>query len=430
MAIQQKNQNLSYDARSNFGAKGWWIIIFSAMNWYIYSSLTSAPNNVVVPERAVDLGVAQGTLLSLSTPAGILALFFGMFVIGRATKVWGVRITNGLSLILSAGSVILWAFSQSVIVYAVALFLLNCFIAGVEMSAQIMIMNWFPKKKGIAIGWATMGLNFGGATAVAIIAGFAAVFGSTKYGLLFFSGLLFLIAVLNFAAFRDYPEQWNAFPDNNPNEKRREAAKLHTGWTPGKVLRQKETWIMSTGCGIYGMTTIGFVSTLVPSMIMKGFSPPLAVSMMTIACFFGAVGSYLCGFLDQKFGSQKSSLLYGVWVIVGILFFFVPGRVGAFVNLFMFGISLGGSNNYPPSMTAQIFGRDGSNIAFPVVYLIKGVFIFFVYAILGLSLNRTGGYSAGWISILVLVVVGMILFYICDLNPKEDPINASEKRSA
>ena len=72
---------------------------------------------------------------------------------------------------------------------------------------------------------------------------------------------------------------------------------------------------------------------------------------------------------DRKFGAQKASIIYGIWVVIGICFYFVPGAVGTWVYIIMLGLSIGGSNNYPPSMTAQIFGRDGSVVALSLIHI-------------------------------------------------------------
>ena len=422
MALQSKNAQLSYDARSNFGVKGWWVIIFSALNWAFYGGIVNSSMNTVVPQLAEALGVNSGNLLSLSTPAGLIALVFCL-VVGRVVMKLGAKTVNGILLILGAAAVFAWGSATSVAGYTIALICVVCLLNGVQLvGGNTFITNWFPKKKGIAIGWATMGLNISSACFVSILVALSGAFGGIKYALWVMAGRLIVLAIVNFTAFKNYPEEWGAYPDNNPNEKSGEKRELHTGWTMGKVLKQKETWMMGIGNGFYGMVTIGFVSTFIPSMLAKGYTQPQALRMMTIASLLGLAGSYFCGFLDQKFGAQKSSILYGIWVVVGIAFYFVPGSVGTWVYIIMLGLSIGGSNNYPPSMTAQIFGRDGAVVAFPIVFFIKGLLCASPYLILGQSLARTNSYNAGWIIFAVLTAVGALLFFFTDLNPKKDPI--------
>ena len=423
MAIQKKNAQLSYDARSNFGFKGWWVIIFSALNWAFYGGIVNSSMNTVVPQLAGKLGVDPGNLLSLSTPAGLISLFVCLGAGALVAKL-GAKMVNGIALILGAVAVFAWANASSVLGYTIALICVVCLLKVVELvGGNTIITNWFPRKKGIAIGWATMGLNISSAFFVTILVALTAALGGIKYALWVVAAALIVLAIINFVAFKNYPEEWNAYPDNDPTFQREEKREIRTGWTAKKVLKQKETWLMGLGNGFYGMVTIGFVSTLIPAMIMKGYTQPQALKMMTVSSLLGLVGSYLCGFLDQKFGAQKSSIIYGIWVVIGICFFFVPGPVGTWVYLIMLGLSIGGSNNYPPSMTVQIFGRDGFNVAWPIIYFVKGLLCVSPYLILGQSQALTGTYNLAWIVFAVLTAVAAVMFYLTDLNPKKDPID-------
>lgn len=423
MAIQKKNAQLSYDAKSNFGFKGWWIIIFSALNWAFYGGIVNSSMNTVVPQLAAKLGVESGNLLSLSTPAGLISLFVCLGAGALVTK-WGAKLVNGLALLLGAFAVFAWASATSVVGYTIALICVVCLLKVVELvGGNTIITNWFPRKKGIAIGWATMGLNISSAFFVTILVALTGALGGIKYALWVAAAALVVLAIINFTAFKNYPEEWNAYPDNDPTFKREEKRVARTGWTVKSVLKQKETWLMGLGNGFYGMVTIGFVSTLIPSMMMKGYTQPQALTMMTVSSLLGLVGSYLCGFLDQKFGAQKASMIYGIFVVIGICFYFVPGAVGTWVYLIMLGLSIGGSNNYPPSMTVQIFGRDGFNVAWPIIYFVKGLLCVTPYLILGQSQTLTGTYNAAWIVFAVLTAVAVVLFFFTDLNPKKDPID-------
>lgn len=422
MAIQKKNSQLNYDAKSNFGFKGWWIIIFSALNWAFYGGIVNTSMNTVVPQLAARLGVESGNLLSLSTPAGLISLFVCLGAGALVTK-WGAKLVNGLALILGAVAVFAWASATSILGYTIALICVVCLLKVVELvGGNTIITNWFPRKKGIAIGWATMGLNISSAFFVTILVALTGALGGIKYALWVTAAALIVLAIINFTAFKNYPEEWNAYPDNDPTFKREEKRVARTGWTAKKVLKQKETWLMGLGNGFYGMVTIGFVSTLIPSMMMKGYTQPQALTMMTVSSLLGLVGSYLCGYLDQKFGAQKASMIYGIFVVVGICFYFVPGAVGTWVYLIMLGLSIGGSNNYPPSMTVQIFGRDGFNVAWPIIYFVKGLLCVTPYLILGQSQALTGNYNFAWIVFAVLTAVAVVLFFFTDLNPKKDPI--------
>ena len=421
MALQEKHPDLVYDARSNFGKKGWWIIILVGLTMFVFCAVATLSMNVVVPAKAAQMGVEHGTLLAINTPAGIIGLFASLWLSQLAIR-YGLKKVHVISLLLGAVVVILWGFSGSVASYAIPVIFMFCFMSSTEVVCGKIVANWFPKKKGIATGWATMGLNASSIVSVSIMLMILTRFGDIKYVMFFLAAELVVLSILTIVAYKDYPEQWGAFPDNNPNEKMQEVQDIRTGWTTGKVFRQKETWLVALGVGLIAMTTFGYISSVIPAMMMKGFSESTAMLMMSATSIFGFFGSYFFGFLDQKFGTQKSAILLSVWLVIGIVFFFMNNTAGAWIYVFMMGFSIGATNNYPISMTAQIFGRAGFQVAYPVIYLIKGILQYGVYAIQGYSLNRTGGYGFAWIIIIALIVVSIIIFYICNLNPKKDPV--------
>ena len=434
MAIQQKNAQLSYDPRSNFGFKGWWIIIFAAMNFWVYGNLNSAGLNVITPNRAAELGADQGIVQTLGTPAGIIGMLLLVIVFQPFLKKVGVRIAGSINLILFAGSIVYWALAPNLPNYIIAIILAFFFMNNMQYAeCTVLVTNWFPKKKGIAMGWATMGLNLSSLVIVTIMTNIVAKYGSIKYAMFGMAGICVILAIINFFGIRNFPEEWGGYPDNNKNAVREDGLSgTKTGWTTRKVLKQKETWMMGLGIGLYSAGGIGFLSSLVTAMSMKGFEVPTALLMMTIASACGLLGSYICGWLDQKFGTQKALLIYGVWILIASLLYLIPGHAVAWIHVIMFGLAIGGCNNYPPSMCAQVFGRHGSLVAYPVVNFMCAIFMYMPHFLLGICLTLTGTYTIAWIIFAVFVVIGMILFYLVDLNPKQDPIElekASEQKA-
>ena len=107
MAIQKKSEELVYDAKSNFGLKGWWIIILTALTMLTFTSVATLSMNVVVQGKADELGVAYGTLIAFNTPAGIVGLFATLGLSSLATR-FGLKKVHVLSLFAGALSCIFW----------------------------------------------------------------------------------------------------------------------------------------------------------------------------------------------------------------------------------------------------------------------------------------------------------------------------------
>lgn len=409
------------DAKSNFGKWGWWIIIYSAICFYLYGGVTNSSLNTVIPMQSAQYGWDKATLLALATPAAIVALVVCL-LLGKVVYKKGVVFTNTIVLFCAGLSVIWWGQASTLKMYVVAFFVMVTLLNSVMMiGGNMIISNWFPRKKGLAIGWSTMGLNVSSATVVIILVGLAERFGGISGALTVFGIALIVMAVITKLFVKDFPEMVGLYPDNDPNSERIQG-KAITGWTTVKLLKSKEIWLISIANGFYGMVTIGFVSQMVPTLLQRGIVQPRAIALMSIASLIGVVGSYVCGYIDQKYGVKKSSVFYGIWVIVAILFYLAPNSlICLYIFVGMLGFSLGGSSNYPVSMTAQIYGRKAFANAFPIVNFVNGLFRSFCFIILAISLKITGSFFGGYIAYAVLILIAVIIFAYMDFTQKEEP---------
>ena len=420
MTDKKQRDSLVHDTRSNFGLKGWWIIILTAFTMFTFCTVCSLSMNVVPGGKALELGVSEATLRAINTPAGIVGLFVTVGLSSLARRL-GLKTIHVITLIFGAVVTVFWGLSNSIASYAVPVIFMFCLMSSTEVVTGKMLANWFPKKKGIATGWATMGLNAASIVMPGAMIAIMSIYG-VRAVLFLLAGLLGVTAILTIVAYKDYPEQWNAFPDNIPNEKSEDIVQQKTGWNLKRLIGQKTIWLISISTGLLAMSTFGYVSSAVPSMLARNISPETAALMMSVASVFGFFGSYLCGWIDQKYGVKRSGIIICIWVIIGAATFFIPGTVGGWIFTIMLGVSIGGSNNYPISMTSQAFGRAGFQNAYAIVYLIKGFFQYGVYIFQSWSLNINGTYGPFWGVIMVATALSLVFFSICNVEPKRDPI--------
>ena len=414
-------EKIRRDTRSNFGARGWGIILYAFINYYLYDSIANSALNAVVPGIAADRGFNVAALTALSTPAGLIALFVSIWI-GRVAAKHGTKKVQIITLISGGVFVIAWGQASNYLLYAVLLVVVVCMTNVLQLvGGTMLVTNWFPKKKGLAMGWATMGLNISAATSVTLLTLLSAKLGGMK-GALTVWGCLFIAAGIATFAVHNYPEEVGCFPDNDPNEDRRKDSRLHTGWTTAKVLKDPTIWTTGVALALQGLIVVGFVSQLVPMLLGRGYSQGTALTVMTVASIGGAVGSYIWGWLDQRFGIKPASMILSAWMMVGCLLYFVPGAAAQYIMLFMLGAAMGGPNNYAPSMTTEIYGRDGSQIAFPITYAITGAGRALPFAMHALSLALVQDYKISYALFAACAFVSIIMFKFINMGPKKDPI--------
>ncbi len=426
MSDQNTKAAASNNARSNFGKKGWGVIVYSGVNWYIMGMLSISLINILVPVYAGKLGMAEGTLLSFVSIAGLIAFILASFI-GKLVSRFGVRKVNGVALILTAVSVVLLGNANTFAAYCITLTLMRICVAVVQqVGGDMSISNWFPKKKGLAIGWSTIGVSLNSVTAVALITAMMAAFGDLKYALYVIAGAVMIFCIINFIFFKDFPEDCGAYPDNDPNEKRIDTSQIKTGWTIRKALKVKEVWFAAISIGSMAMITQGYMSTFIPNMMMHGFDQPMAITLMSICSIIGAFGSYLLGWVDQKYGVKKSCILFSSLVLIGIICYFIPVKGFIWGFLIIIGFCIGASSNYSVSVIAQLFGRAGSLKIFPLMFALVECIAILCSVIAGQSLNLTGSYNLAWIIFGGLMVLSIILMALCDMTPRKDPLELEQ----
>lgn len=291
------------------------------------------------------------------------------------------------------------------------------------------IMNvWFPRKKGIALGWATMGMPICTATVIMILSALTAKFNSVAMAYTIFGIIIIVYGILSFFWVKDNPESLGLYPDNEPiSQEELEANKKEfeshvSEWTMGKLLKNKNTWGIGVGLGLMWMTTVGIVSQLIPRLvsICDGIYAPQALFMLSTAAIIGIAGSYFWGILDTALGTKRACVCYGVWYIVAIVFLLLQSKsvVCVWISVVMVGVGIGGIGNLIPSMIGTCFGRydfiQANKAIAPLNTIVRQTGI----VLAGILSQTVYGYSGLYVVLLIADVLG-ILMTIFLIKPQE-----------
>ena len=142
---------------SKFGPWGWSMILYAFLLYYFWAGLSVDALNVYPEAFAALHGWDPNVLLGFATPAGIIGVLGGI-VFGRLVMKTGVRILCTFTLVLTGLLYIWFGHVNSPVLFLVCLTLFT-FISNAFglIGTSTLMNNWFPRKKGIALGWATMG---------------------------------------------------------------------------------------------------------------------------------------------------------------------------------------------------------------------------------------------------------------------------------
>ena len=130
---------------------------------------------------------------------------------------------------------------------------------------------------------------------------------------------------------------------------------------------------------------------------------------MTLLACIGVVGSWLIGILDDRIGTKKTMILFGIWYILALLANVSETKVGIYVSIFMIGMAIGGSANFTTSLPASIFGRHGFDKVNSVIFPIQGFVTSLCFAVNGIVLNLTGNLRYAYMVFAGVAAVNILL---------------------
>ena len=401
---------------SKFGKWGWSMVIYTMLLYYFWAGLSVDGMNVYTTAFANTYGMDSNVLLGFATPAGIIGVIGGI-LFGRLVIKTGVRKLCSWALIITGVLYAIFGFSSTPAMYLITLSAVTFVAQAFGLIGTATIMgNWFPRKKGIALGWATMGAPLCTATFVAILSGLYGKIGVATSSVVV-GVVVVILGIVSFFWIKNYPEEVGAYPDNIPEDREKQAAALaemknyKSSFTIGKLLRDKDMWLIAIGFGMLWMVTVGIVSQFVPRMISVGCEPSKALVMLTIAAVFGLIGSYFWGWLDQKVGTKPASVVYALsYIIALLLLIFAKVEILTYVAILFVGFGIGGLLNLMPSLVISVYGRHDFTAANSLVSPIASLIQKAAFVIMAVALAKSGGdYTVPYMIFIGIDVIGMIL---------------------
>lgn len=418
------NTSQSQNAKSNFGATGWYLIIYTAILFYLNTGITTDGLNVTVAKFGEVNGWDQAQLLNYATIGGYVSIAAAPFISAWMSKV-GNRLAMTILLGISAVATAWWGMTTTPIQYMIACAIVCACANGYSHLCSTSLANsWFPKKKGLFLGWSTMGLQLSTVAFVAMMS-----FLMTHCGL---SGAYIVLAVvqlimaaLAFFTIKDTPLEAGKYPDNIPMTQeelaayKREEESYVSTLTLKEVLLSREVWLIGLSFGFLYMASVGLLSQWVPRLIGLGYEQSTAILMLSIASAIGLFGSYAWGWLDVKIGPKKASVGIMIDYAVALILVILPHNpVLLYIAMFLIGMGIGGVANLVGSLVGTIWGRDFNKV-FGIVNTIEGVVRVAAFSVLAFGLTHLGGYSGAYCIFLGLVIAGVVMMCFVRENARE-----------
>jgi MFS family permease len=392
---------------------------------FLYSGLQNDQINIIQgfiteagggwTETATQLPMTVGNFVCivLTFLYGTLFIKFGVkkplivVMLITAVGVIGIAAANGLD--CNGG-----AASGNYGLFFVSLFVVRCGCMILQMAGFQLVANWFIKYRGQIMGIVTMGSPI---FSVVGTSGMTKLIANRLGGDYrpFYVAIAILIVVVCLIVgifIKDTPEDAGLYPDGSDHAPKSETSD-EVQLTVKQVLSEKRAWLLIVSFGAFQFIINACMGSMaVRYMALGGIDVWLkAVTYLSIGAILGIPMSYVFGFLDDKLGSVKASIVLGFCEFIPVICLMMQPEGGSVPLMIGWGFGVacmtGGVPTMHPCITSYVYGRreyQSANRIIMAIQLVPSA----VAAMMMVSLITSGQAKLAYGILCVIIVIGLI----------------------
>ena len=395
-------------------ARGWWNVLAAFVGLGLsYAMFTVFVFGTLVTPLQAEFGWSRAEM-SLALTITNITVVFGSPALGFLVDRVGVKRLLLPSITLMGLAVAATSLLQGNIWY----FYLSFFaitllgLGTLPLSYSRVLIGWFDKKRGLALGVALSGFGVGGALVPEVAATMTELYGWRSAYQLFAVMVLVVSLPLALLVLREAPVESSALPEKDLPVK----FELSTG----AAMRGRNYWLILASFFLAGIGITSILSHLVPMLMDRGMSYQGAARAMSTLAFALIFGRMLAGYLMDHFFAPYITAAFIVFGLAGGIVMLALGAVGwqAYVAAALVGLATGSEI----SEIAYIVGRYFGQIAFGLIYgIMFGAFQLgsaISAPLMGYYYDSHGDYIGALWGVVALVLLGAVL--IARLSPYPD----------
>lgn len=285
-----------------------WIIVFVTFLSFLAVQGGRLAFGAFVGPWEEDLSMDRGATSLISALSFVIYGISQPFI-GRLVDKFGARLIISVSTLLVGISFFFITFVNQ----PWQLFVLYGFVSlGVggasNVAGTVLVMNWFNKKRGLALGILEAGFGFG---QMLLVPGSLLLIQYVDWrmtNLLIGVFLMIIIFPVVLLCLRNHPKDKGMEPIGGLVKEGsiKLEDKPETNFSVGGVLRKRHFWFLLLPFAVCGFTTTGLMDThLIPLSHNHGFSTTVTSAAVSILAAFNIVGILLSGVIIDYWSSRK-----------------------------------------------------------------------------------------------------------------------------
>jgi MFS family permease len=295
--------------------------------------------------------------------------------------------------------------------------------ASTWLAASTVIANWFPDRRGMALGIVTGGMEAGGMVMTFAVGSTIAAHGWRAGYFIVAIPALLIVAPLLLIFVRTRP----AGTATQSIAQRADAA---PGYEVREALRTRAFWMLVVAQLSYGLTIGGTFHHLVAFLEGLRYSLHSATLVVSIVLGMAAVGKAAMGALGDRIGGKNALAIGLVMIAAGVFILLNAGRAAMLVLwLSVIGIAGAAPVALVPMVTAETLGLKRFGTLFGWLGTVVTVGLFLGPLMVGWLTDVTGSYTRPFELCAIIALVGATAAFLC-VAPRTSEVPLIAKAAA
>ena len=390
---------------------GWWIVLAAFLNLFFVVGIIFYGFPVFYPYFVESLGftraqLTQGFLLGFlfaGLPFGILAGALIDRIGARFVILAGVCLVAA-SLILMGSMRRFWQFELLCVVEVIG------YVFAGPIANQVLIAQWFERRRGKAMGYAYLGLGLGGVVAPILVNYLAHCLG-WRHALELIGALILIVLVpTGLWVTSSTPADRKIDPEAFGEIARLEGqipSPAASSATVSQAVRSAPFWLILAGSAL----AIGAIGSVIQHFILylkdSGYSATIAARYMSILLLAGLPGRVIVGHIADHF--RKSRIMAIFYFLIGASMFLLayPHATPAlWLFALVFGFSMGADYMLIPLVASENFGTAALGKILALIIMGYSLGQWAGPWLVGRLFDMQHSYDVAWKMIAVLAIIG------------------------
>ena len=415
---------------------GWGILLTCLVGLMLgVSSVVFMSFGAFVGAIELDFGWTR-TETSLALSIATLSTIFATLFVGVLLNRYGVRKVLIPSILLFSVAVYCMSLMTDSLWHFYMMYMVLPFLGGATgpISYSKVIVNWFDKRRGLALGIGLSGAGLGAAVIPVLVQSMIAE-GGWRMAYQQLSIVIVVVCLpMVVMLLKESPENFDDSLESGVDRgsdvhidhiSEQNKKQFHIeGFSLAEVFRQSDFWLMAAAFMLLGCVMNGTLAHLIP-MQAENVGMDIATKLAAAVGVSLILGRLLAGYLMDKFFAPYVAIVFLAGPVASLILFAVePSQGYLFLAAALFGMAVGAEFDVISYFTSKYFGLANYGTVYGILYsvfLLGGIFGPYF---MGAGYDKWGNYSIVLLCFSALTFVACFLILLIKSYPNSFQVEA------